>query len=81
MFDVNFKNIKIVKLHDGAYAIRKGWVFHEYLDFYRGFWWTKDSQYFKDCKTYNWKKVLDTYKTLQNKDTVIKIQNLEEMEE
>ncbi len=43
-------NIKLVKFSNGKYGIRRGLIFHEYLDFRWGRWFSKDSPFFKQCE-------------------------------
>jgi len=44
--------MKIVKFEDGSYAIRRRILFwFIYMDTRQyGYWWTKGSRFFKDCK-------------------------------
>jgi hypothetical protein len=40
-----------VIFNDGTYGIRRGLLWHRYLDLENGrYWWSASSKYFQDCK-------------------------------
>lgn len=44
------RGVKIVTDGKGLYAIRKGWIWHEFFDLKApGFWWYMDSRFYLDC--------------------------------
>jgi hypothetical protein len=65
---VSWNNYKIVKDADGYYYIRKGWVFHKYMDQKAPCWWghTYFTRYRADCKISQFDKakiILDKLRT------------------
>jgi hypothetical protein len=41
---------RLVKHFDGRFALRRGWVFHDYADLRcHGFWWFRSSKFFDAC--------------------------------
>lgn len=43
--------MKIVKLSNGKYAVRRGWIFREYLDLRvtKPYWWGLNDMFIGDC--------------------------------
>ena len=50
---ITLRNIRVVQLENGCYAVRRGWLNHEYLDVKtrRPLWWPRHSAWFSDCLT------------------------------
>lgn len=65
-----FNNYTIVKFKNGKYAVRKGWLFHRYLDSSeQDFWWS--FPYVEFAQTSE-KKARDMLSTIQDKGVVCK---------
>lgn len=62
---INFHNIQMVAFTEGdqptVYAIRKGWIFHKYLDLSlscNNWWWGFSKTFFvRDCTSGDYQKV------------------------
>lgn len=63
-------SLKIVKIGN-KYAIRKGWIFHEYKSFITNNWLKKDDSFFENCLA-EFKDVYEKYLLLTAKEVVIK---------
>ncbi len=64
------KNIKLVTDGMGNFAIRKGWLFHEYFDLNNpGFWWNIDQRFYGDCWASK-EKALEWYGKLKPKSVI-----------
>ena len=69
---MNLSNYRIVKIGN-KYAIRKGFIFHQYLDLQNpGLWWSKLSQYFNVCLTNDSNKIGDIYDLLVSPEEIIR---------
>ena len=40
---------RLVKFAEDKYAIERGWIFKEYKSLTSSYWWSKTSEFFKDC--------------------------------
>ena len=62
---LNLQNIQMVSFMEGdrptVYAIRKGWIFYEYLDLssiVNNWWWGSSESFFvRDCTSDDYQKV------------------------
>jgi hypothetical protein len=76
---INFRGIVMVQFSEGNhknYAIRKGWIFHRYLDLateYRELWWSKSDKFFEDCLTDNYQIAREKFYQLRDPNTIEKI--------
>ena len=62
--------MKIVQFKSGEYGVRKNlFFFYLYADMvHQGYWWARDSRYFRDCKTKDLSKVEKFLKDFDESD-------------
>lgn len=71
---INLRNVQMVKINVPAsstvrYAIRRGWIFHSYLDLSPGWfpttWWSDSEIFFaRDCTSNDYEKVKTVFLNL-----------------
>ena len=67
--------MKIVKFQNGSYGIRK-WSFgYQYKDLKDHFWWSLQSNHFKDCQG-TIAQVLDVFKQKKDKGVPVRLEDL-----